>query len=136
VVTAPPALVGSAPAVVPPPAVASMSGAEDNAAEQATQPAVSTVLAAYASGQLAYVRSAGSGYAGLAGIASLGSLILWRVAPLGPGADPDVRTGDATVTWHLAGGGATLTCSYRLVLQQQAGRWLLAQITPEITVVT
>jgi hypothetical protein len=58
----------------------------------------------------------------LAGISS------WRLAPAG--ANPDRRVGDAAVAWTLPG-GAGLTGHYRITLQRDDGKVLLAGITPE-----
>ena len=56
----------------------------------------------------------------------------WRMAKLGPGDDPALRSGDVTVLWNLRGGAGQLRCSYRIQLAQRENRWLLQQITPAV----
>lgn len=128
-VTASPALVGSPPEEVRPPAVPGVTTGDD-AFAKATRPTVSRLLDAYASGDLSYARASGTHFAGLSGEAQRAQLDQWRAQPLAPGADPTRRVGDATVTWQLASGGS-LTSSYRVQLQQNDGRWFLAGFTAE-----
>lgn len=128
-VTAAPALVGSPPEAVQPPAVSSETAGDDTFARD-TRATVSRLVQAYASGDLSYARASGTHFAGLSGEAQHGQLGQWRVRPLAPGADPTHRDGDATVTWQLPS-GAALTSPYRVQLQQNDGRWYLAGFTAE-----
>ncbi|WP_198047673.1 conjugal transfer protein [Kutzneria sp. 744] len=130
VVTTTPALVGSPPTVAPAAAVADGDAGDDGFAA-ATKDTVSTLLRAYATGQLDYARAAGTTFAGLASTAALDSVQTWRAPTVAPGAQATTRTGDATVTWALSGGAGKLTCSYLITLQQQDQRWFLAAVSPE-----
>lgn len=135
VVTAPPALVGSAPTIAAGPAVAASGGVGDSAFAQGTQDTVTTLLRAYGSGELDYARADGTTFTGLDNAATVDSVGAWRVRTLGEGDDPDTRVGHATVTWLLSGGAGKLTCSYRIELRSSSGRWYLASITVETEVV-
>lgn len=128
-VSAQPALIGSPPERVEPPAVPGISLGDDQLAA-ATRETTSRLLGAYGSGDLSYARASGTTFTGLDGAARLGQVQQWRVAPSEPGADPAQRRGDATVTWDLAGGGH-LTCPYLVDLRQNDGRWYLAGISAE-----
>ena len=131
VLTAPPALVGSPPDQAPGAAVASAAN-EDTDTGRATADTVSKLITAYGSGDLEFVRGPGSTFAGLAGTVTGGQVQSWRMAKLGPGDDPALRSGDVTVLWSLPGGAGQLRCSYRIQLAQRENRWLLQQITPAV----
>lgn len=132
VVTAPPALVGSPPVSVAPPAVSGGSGAGDAQFAAATKEAVARLLTAYGTGDLEFVRAAGTGFAGLDQAAELESVTGWRVARVAQGADPGRRVGDVTVSWALAGDAGRLSCSYRVELLRRDDRWYLAAVSPVI----
>ena len=131
VLTAPPALVGSPPDQAP---GAAVSGAadEDTDTGRATADTVGKLITAYGSGDLEFVRGPGSTFTGLAGTVTGGQVQSWRMAKLGPGDDPSLRSGDVTVLWSLPGGAGQLRCSYRIQLAQRENRWLLQQITPAV----
>lgn len=124
-VSATPGLVGSAPDEVAGPAVP--SGVGDDAFAKATEPTITKLLRAYASGDLSYARAAGTHFAGLGGAVQFQQLERWRVRPAEAG-DARHRVGDATVTWSVPG-GAELTCSYRVRLEHSGGRWFLSGLT-------
>lgn len=127
VVTAPPALIGSASELAVRPAVPGY-GIGDDVFARDTKAAVARLFSSYATGDLSYARASGTTFTGLNGAAGLGELETWRVARLQPEGDPAHRRGDATVTWQMPGGGS-LTSSYLIDLQQTDGRWYLAGIS-------
>lgn len=131
VLTAPPALVGSPPDQAP---GAAVSGAadEDTDTGRVTADTVGKLLTAYGSGDLEFVRGPGSSFTGLAGMVTGGQTQSWRMAKIGAGDDPSLRSGDVTVLWSLRGGAGQLRCSYRIQLAQRENRWLLQQITPAV----
>ena len=63
-----------------------------------------------------------------------GQVQSWRMAKIGAGGDPSVRSGDVTVLWTLPDGAGQLRSTYRIELTQRENRWLLQQITPAIEV--
>lgn len=134
-VTAPPAIVGSPPTTVLGPAV-DRSAANNAELADTTRGGVRTLLTSYARGDLTYARAAGTGFTGLSGAAELTSVTSWRARPAqdtAVGGERSVQgavaaAGDVTVVWNLPG-GASLTCSYRIELDRDAGRWYLADIT-------
>ena len=136
VVTATPALVGSPPTAADLPAVSTNAASEDAAFAHDSHDVITTLLHAYGTGDLDYARAAGTTFAGLTDAAELDTITAWRVRALAPDADSSARTGDVTVTWVLSGGAGTLTCTYRVELHQDAGRWYLASIGPPTGAVT
>ena len=131
VVMAPPALVGSPPVQAPGPVVSGAAD-EDTDTGRATADTVSKLITAYGSGDLEFVRGPGSTFMGLAGMVTGGQVLSWRMAKLGTGDDPSLRSGDVTVLWSLLGGSGQLRCSYRIQLVQRENRWLLQDITPAV----
>ena len=131
--TAPPALVGSPPTQALGAAVRTAAD-EDTDAGRATADTVGKLIAAYGSGDLEFVRGPGSTFTGLAGMVTGGQVQSWRMAKIGAGDDPSVRSGDVTVLWTLPGGAGQLRSTYRIELTQRENRWLLQQITPAIEV--
>ena len=111
-----------------------MSGAADQDTDtgRATADTVGKLIAAYGSGDLEFVRGPGSPFAGLAGTVSGGQVQSWRMARIGAGDDPSLRSGDVTVLWSLRGGAGQLRCSYRIQLVERENRWLLQEITPAV----
>ena len=111
-----------------------MSGAadEDTDTGRATADTVGKLITAYGSGDLEFVRGPGSSFTGLAGMVTGGQVQSWRMAKLGTGDDPSLRSGDVTVLWSLRGGAGQLRCSYQIQLAQRENRWLLQQITPAV----
>lgn len=136
VVTAPPVLVGSPPAEVADPALPGSVSAGDIAFAQSTQDTLSTLLRAYGTGELDYARAAGTSFSGLNQAARLEAVTGWRVRNLDLGAEGSTRVGDATVTWALSGGAGKLTCSYRIELKNDSGRWYLSSVGAETEVVS
>lgn len=140
VVTARPALVGSPQSSALPPAVPDSSAEEDGAFARSTRATVTTLLRAYGSGELTYARGQGTSFTGLNNAATVEAITQWRVQKLsdttndsgstsnGDGADGTVRAGEVTVTWALSGDAGTLTCTYRVELYRDGGRWYLASI--------
>jgi hypothetical protein len=107
---------------------------------------ITTLLGAYATGELQYARAAGTLFTGLDRAAVLEDVTSWRVhdphsatdgtgGGAGDGGE-QVRAGDVTVTFALSGGAGTLRCTYRVELRadngqqgsQPDGRWYLASI--------
>lgn len=131
VLTAAPALVGSPPDQALGAAVASAAD-EDTDTGRATLDTVSKLITAYGSGDLEFVRGPGSTFTGLAGMVTGGQVQSWRMAKIGTGDDPSLRSGDVTVLWSLRGSAGQLRCGYRIQLVQRENRWLLQQITPEV----
>ncbi len=131
VLTAVPALVGSPPVQA---AGAAVSGTadEDTDTGRATADTVGKLISAYGSGDLEFVRGQGSTFAGLGEMVTGGQVQSWRMAKLGTGDDPTLRSGDVTVLWTLTGGAGELRCSYRIQLVQRENRWLLQDITPAV----
>lgn len=136
VVTAPPVLVGSPAAVAPGPALPGTASAGDTAFAQGTQDILTTLLRSYGTGELDYARASGTSFTGLDHAAVLDSVTGWRVRSLDPGAEGSARVGDATVTWALSGGAGKLTCSYRIELANDSGRWYLSSVSAETEVVS
>jgi hypothetical protein len=130
--TAPPALVGAAPAQALGAAVRTAAD-EDTEASRVTAATVSKLISAYGSGDLEFVRGPGSSFTGLAGMVAGGQVLSWRMAKAAAGAEPSFRAGDVTVLWSLPGGAGQLRCSYRILLVQLENRWLLQQITPAVS---
>lgn len=144
VVTAPPALVGSPQPRADRAAVPLASGTEDAAAEDGafardTREVITTLVRAYGTGELTYARAPNTSFTGLGDAATVEAVTAWRVRePDGgtdegsdqgaDGADGLVRAGDVTVTWALSGGAGTVTCTYRVELRGDGGRWYLASI--------
>lgn len=136
VVTAPPALVGSPQSSAQPPAVPDTSVDEDGTFARNTRATVTTLLRAYGSGDLTYARGPDTRFTGLNQAATVAAVTQWRVQKAGDtnnngggdGADGTVRSGDVTVTWALSGAAGTLTCTYRVELYRDGGRWYLASI--------
>jgi hypothetical protein len=135
VVTAIPVLVGSPPTRVAAPGLPSSSSAGDTTFAQSTQDTLATLLRSYGTGELDYARAAGTSFTGLNQAATLESVSAWRVRNLDPGAEGSTRVGDATVTWALSGGAGKLTCSYRIELTNDSGRWYLSSVDAETEVV-
>jgi len=131
VLTAPPALVGTPPVQALGAAVSDASD-EDTGTGRATADTVSKLITAYGSGDLEFVRGPGSNFTGLAGMVTGGQVQSWRMAKIGSGDDPSLRSGDLTVLWTLSDGAGQLRCSYRIQLVQRENRWLLQGITPEV----
>lgn len=129
--TAPPALVGAAPAQALGAAVRTAAD-EDTEASRVTAATVGKLIGAYGSGDLEFVRGPGSTFTGLAGMVTGGQVLIWRMAKSATGSDPSLRAGDVTVLWSLPGGAGQLRCSYRILLVQLENRWLLQQITPAV----
>lgn len=136
VVTAVPVLVGSPPTAVAGPALPDSSSAGDTAFAQSTQDTLTTLLRSYGTGELDYARASGTSFIGLDQAAALDSVTAWRVKTLDRGADGSTRVGDATVTWALSGGAGKLTCSYRIELTSDSGRWYLGSVDAETEVVS
>ena len=130
--TAPPTLVGAAPAQALGAAVRTAAD-EDTEASRTTADTVRKLISAYGSGDLEFVRGPGSTFTGLAGMVTGGQMLSWRMAKAATGSDPSFRAGDVTVLWSLPGGAGQLRCSYRIVLVQLENRWLLQQITPAVS---
>lgn len=131
VITARPALVGSAPEAVPD-RLLTASSTGDAALARATQPAVTRLLNSYASGDLTYARASGTQFAGLDGAARLAEVQRWQVAePSRSGTEEPLRHGRAEVTWQLTGGAGELTSDYSIDLSNQDGRWYLASVAPD-----
>lgn len=129
VITARPALVGSAPQTVP--AQRDSSSVGDPSLAKSTKPAIGRLMTAYASGDLSYARLAGTRFNGLDGAAQLGEVQQWQLAELPESASEDViRHGTAEVTWRLPNGSA-LTSDYAIDVSKQDGRWYLAAIAPD-----
>lgn len=130
VVTTTPALVGANASAAPAPIGANVASG-DSALAAETREVVRKLLSAYGSGELEFVRAAGTEFLGLDGAAELGELTDWKVAALSHGQQQGTRVGTATVRWRLPG-ESTVSCAYRVELKQGDGRWLLASITTEI----
>jgi hypothetical protein len=129
VVTASPALVGSAQPSAARPAVPGGSTAEDAAFAGQTREVITTLLRAYGSGELDYARASGTAFTGLDQAAAVQEVTAWRVRQHGTDTgEGAVRLGDVTVTWALSGGAGTLRCTYRVELRGDGGRWYLASI--------
>jgi hypothetical protein len=141
VVTAPPALVGSPQPRADRPAVPLASGTEDTAAEDGafardTREVITTLVRAYSTGELTYARAPNTSFTGLGNAATVEAVTAWRAREPGSdegtgrvdGTDGSVRAGDVTVTWALSGGAGTVTCTYRVELRGDGGRWYLASI--------
>jgi hypothetical protein len=137
VVTASPALVGSPPSAALAPAVPDASVAEeDGAFARDTRATVTTLLRAYGTGELTYARGPDTSFTGLNNAATVAAITQWRVQKPSDtndsgstsSADGTVRAGDVTVTWALSGDAGTLTCTYRVELYRDGGRWYLASI--------
>lgn len=125
VVTQRPALVG-APIVDLPAGADPGSVPLEDSASRSTRDVVSKMLAAYATGELEFIRAAGSTVAGLNHAAELAQVSSWALLP---GGSADTRLGVATVSWRLSGGAGTLACIYLLRLREQEGRWYLAGLS-------
>jgi hypothetical protein len=133
VVTAPPALVGSVPQSAPGPAVSDGQAGEDSGAGTAVEAALGKVLVGYASGDLEYIRAAGTTYAGLGGAAKLDRIELVRVAPVVEGGDSTARQVDVAVTWVLSGQAGKVTSDYRVELTHDSDKWFLNSIGPALS---
>jgi hypothetical protein len=130
VVTTTPALVGANTSGAPAPIGANTASGDSTFATQ-TREVVRKLLGAYGSGELEFVRAAGTDFLGLDGTAELVELTDWKVAALTQGQHESTRVGTASVRWRLPG-ESTVSCAYRVELKQGDGRWLLASITTEI----
>ena len=132
ILTAPPALVGAAPAQALGAAVRTAAD-EDTVTSRTTVDTVRKLISAYGSGDLEFVRGPGSSFPGLTGMVTGGQLLSWRMAKAAAGGDPSFRAGDVTVLWSLPGSAGQLRCSYRILLVQLENRWLLEQIAPAVS---
>lgn len=154
VVTAMPALVGSPQTSAPEPAVPRDLTSEDSEFARDTRDTVTTLLRAYAMGDLQYARAPGTSFRGLDNAVELTDVDVWRTRAGNSteetgGEDERVRVGDVTVTWALSGDAGTLRCTYRVELRNDAtgatdgtntgtggGRWYLASIEVPTEAVT
>lgn len=127
VVTARPVLVGSVPAA---PALPD-AGTGDTTYARDTRSTITTLLRAYGAGDLEFVRAAGTSFDGLDNAAALDNVVAWRVANVVDGTDPSTRVGAATVVWQLPDSGK-LSCTYRVELKSDNGRWYLLSIGAEM----
>ena len=111
-----------------------MSGAavEDTDTGRVTADTVGKLITAYGSGDLEFVRGPDSTFTGLGGTVTGGQVQSWRMAKIGTGDDPSLRSGDVTVLWSLPDGAGQLRSSYRIQLAQRENRWLLQAITPAV----
>jgi hypothetical protein len=135
VVSAVPVLVGSPPVRVVGPALPGSVSAGDTGFAQSTQDTLTTLMRSYGTGELDYARASGTSFTGLDQAAVLEGVSAWRVKSLDQGADGSTRVGDATVTWALSGDAGKLTCSYRVELTNDSGRWYLSSVDAETEVV-
>lgn len=134
-VTASPALIGSAHSDDTISGGGGASTANDDAFAESTKDTAATFLQKYASGELDFVRAPRAVITGLGGAVEFGELTRWRVVKPADGADSSERIGIATVTWVLPGDGAgKLTCTYRVGLRRHEDRWLLAAVEAETEV--
>lgn len=131
-VTASPALIGSAHSDDVISGGIGATTANDDAFTESTKDTAVTFLQKYASGELDFVRAPRAVITGLGGAVEFGELTRWRALKPADGADSSERIGIATVTWVLPGDGAgKLTCTYRVGLRRHEDRWLLVAVEPE-----
>ncbi len=126
--------VAGQPSLVPAPATTNFrpiqAGGEDDAAlASELRPNLAAFLKAYAASdrtQLGYYAAPGATFAGLGGLVDLGELVDLQVDQ----SAGTTRGAAAQVRWVDKITSASLTQTYRLVLDQGSGKWLVRTIQP------
>ena len=129
-------VVAGTPALVPPPARASVSAPpeleNDTALSAALMPTMAAFFAAYGTAdatQLSYYAAPGARVSGVGGL-TLAALVSLRVEAAGGGRGD--RTAEADVRWSDGASGGSFVQSYALRLRQAEGRWYVASVGPGI----
>ena len=111
--------------------IAAPAGAQvDQGVTTATEPAGTSLLAAYASSNLSYLAAPGVALNGLSGAVTFVSLTGWSVAVPPGGRSAASGTGTGLVTWQLAGTDLHIAQPYAVVLTNSQGRWYGAALSP------